>query len=309
MTTCFLCGKEIEGKKSREHILGDSFLQLLDIKIERFKFNSSSEDKEYSRLKVPSHPKCNNGFGSRFESDIINLISSFDEKREFLNSLHLNDVRGEVDRLRGALTKWLAKLYLGFVYWEVGLPRHPNVEFQTQLSELLTDPILDLLQRVLNKETPLFVPSSLFYFKIPEYDDVELRFDFATGLPLGLFFIKFQGHLLVVALGDGNLVSEYFTNEQYLYSQYIIDEHKDNDPLAYLHPVSHIWAVRELLPVQPKLKFFNGYISNESRVKHRNRPDINGKAVNSRATEIFTEHASRFGAEFRNTAEYRDTQP
>jgi hypothetical protein len=300
MANCFLCGKEIVGKKSREHILGDSFLKLLNIKIERFKFNSASEEKEYSRLKVPSHPECNNEFGSRFESDIINLISSFSENRELLSTLHLNYVSDEVNVIRGNLTKWLAKLYLGFVYWEVGLPRHPNTVVQSELSELLTDPILGLLQNVLSQETPLFVPSSLFYFKVP--DDDELRFDFATGLPLGLFFIKFQGHLLVVALGDGNLVSEYFTNEQYLYSQQIIDEHKDIDSLAYIHPISHIWAVRELLPVQPKLKFYNGFILDESRIEHFNRPEIDGEAVNYRATEIFNEHASRHGVTIPNKA-------
>ncbi|CAK2368017.1 hypothetical protein [Vibrio sp. 10N.222.55.B11] len=295
MTTCFLCGKEIMDKKSKEHILGDSFLKLIALKTENFKFNCSALDKEYSRLKVPSHQTCNNEFGSRFESEIINLVYSFDDQQHNLSRLHLNDDNYEIDKLRGTLTKWLAKLYLGFVYWEAGLPRHPNIQYQSQLKHLLEDQTLKLLQSSLSQETPLYLPSSLFYFNLPENDDDNLRFDFATGLPLGLFFIKFKRHLLVVCLGDGNLVTEYFTDDQYLYSQNLINEYKDSDPLAYLHPVSHIWAVRELLPVQPDLEFYSNCILDRSRSRYLDKPEIDELAVNMRARNVFVEHTSRFG--------------
>jgi hypothetical protein len=76
--------------------------------------------------------------------------------------------------------------------------------------------------------------------------------------------------------------------------QHSIDELSDHDPVAYLHPVSHIWAVREWLPIQPRLEFEDGGIRDRSREGYAFRPRIDSDAVNTRAAEIFQEHAAKW---------------
>ena len=291
---CFLCGEEITGKISKEHIFSNSFLSLLNLKTQSFTFRKSTEKIEYSRLKVPSHSTCNNEFGSRFEEYILKLISSFNSNYDTLRKLHVEREDSIVASIKETLTQWLAKIYIGFVYWEAHYNRHSDPDYQCWLLDQVGDPLVNQLQRCFKNEWYFNVPSSLYYFRIPEQSPEGFEFDFATGLPLGLIYLKFNEHLLVACIADGYLVEEYFTENQYNASEKVIMNCSSEDPAAYLHPVSHIWSVRENLPIKPKIEYIDTNVVDKSRENPEPRPSLDIDLVNKRAKEIQIEHASKF---------------
>jgi hypothetical protein len=98
----------------------------------------------------------------------------------------------------------------------------------------------------------------------------------------------------VAALGDANLVREWFTDEHVRDVQAAIYEMSVKDPVAHLHAVAHIWAVREWLPIQPRIEFGEQGIRDRSREDLQHKPPIDAGAVNTRAAEIFRELASKW---------------
>lgn len=289
---CFLCGCEIKEKVSMEHIFSDAFLKKMNLKKMKFRYNATNNGKEYSRLKSPTHPKCNNEFGSRFESETLEMIESLNERSGELSKLHLNYQNSDIKDLKGRILKWLTKIYLGLLCWESGLPKHENTEFQSNLKQLLKDPALKTLQRCLTSEQCFYVPSSVYYFKIPSCFHIGFEFDFATGLPLGLIYVKINEHLFIACIADDRLVEEYFTNENYIFTQKVIDENTTVDPVAYLYAVSHIWAVRANLPVTPNIFYNDNYLLCLSRIGLR--PSICEHSINTRAKEIFDAQVKKF---------------
>lgn len=212
LDACFFCGKEIDGKISREHIFADSFLKYLDLK-EQTVTSSLPHPTAYSKVKVPSHGPCNNQSGSEFEQYVLGLIKIMDSNLDHLSALHTNTGEPVNEGARQALTQWLAKLYFGLVYWESGLKTHANPEYQKWLRGLLVGPEFAYLRRCFTEQLAFKIPSSLFHFHVPDPPEPAFRFDFGNGLPHGLFYIRFRNHLLVTALGDANLVHEWFTEQ------------------------------------------------------------------------------------------------
>jgi hypothetical protein len=68
---CFFCSKEIEGKKTKEHVISNSLLGKLGIKEVTV---MGERETQYSRIKVPAHASCNSDFGSRYEDRVIQLL-------------------------------------------------------------------------------------------------------------------------------------------------------------------------------------------------------------------------------------------
>jgi hypothetical protein len=290
---CFFCGGVTSGKNSKEHIFGDSFLQYLDLKQESIR-SSQPHPTSYSKVKVPSHESCNSRAGSEFESYILSLVKTMDTNLDHLATVHTATGERVNGALREAFTLWLAKLYFGLLYWEAGLEKHADADHQHWLRGLLDVPEFAYLRRCLRERLAFKLPSSLFHFRVPDPPEAALRFDFGNGLPHGLVYIRFRNHPLVAALGDANLVREWFTEEHVTAMQQWIDELSAKVPLAYLHPVSHLWAVREWLPIEPRLEFGEWGIRDCSRHGFAERPPIDEDAVNNRAAEIFAEHASKW---------------
>lgn len=290
---CFFCGGEISGKPSREHIFGDSFLGYLNLKEAKLT-SSQPHPTSYSKLKVASHTTCNTQEGSWFESYVLTIIGTMDGNLDHVAGIHTATGDPINEALRQAFTQWLAKLYFGLVYWEAGLRNHVNLAHQNWLCEILDSPLFAQLRRCYTHDVGFRVPSSLFYFHVPDPPSPRFRFDFGNGLPHGLVYIRFRNHLLVSALGDGNLVGEWFTDAHVKECQAHITEQSGSDPIAYLHAVAHVWAVREWLPVQPFIEFNESGIEGQSRQGLTQRPSIDGEAVNTRAREIFDEHAAKW---------------
>ena len=76
--TCFFCSEPILEKKTLEHIIPNTLLGKLGIKKETIDVYGTKKY-EYSRIKVPAHSRCNSGFGSEYESKVIDLICAPDK--------------------------------------------------------------------------------------------------------------------------------------------------------------------------------------------------------------------------------------
>ena len=290
---CFFCGEVISEKVSREHIFGDSFLAYMGLKEERLT-SWQPHPTSYSKVKVPSHNTCNNRAGSEFERYVLSLVRTMDSNVDHLAAVHTATGEALNEGLRQVFTQWLAKLYFGLVYWEAGLKKHADPSHQQWLRGLLGGPEFAYLRRCFTRRLGFKLPSSLFHFLVPDPPEPAFRFDFGSGLSHGLFYIRFRNHLLVTALGDGHLVREWLTEGDVRSMQQSIEELSCHDPVAYLHPVSHIWAVRESLPVQPHLEYEEWGIRDRSREGHSGRCAIDADAVRGRAARIFQEQASKW---------------
>ena len=291
---CFFCGEDIDGRISREHIFGNSFLKYLDLKQETIT-SSLPNSTEYSRIKVSSHEHCNNESGSWFEDYVLKIIKSMDSNPEHLARLHLVTDEPINQAIRQILTQWLAKLYYGLIYWESKLKNHSSPDYQRQLIEMLQVSEFRHLRKCFVDGIAFQAPSSICHFQIPESPETAFRFDFGNGFPHGLFYIRFNNHLLVTAIGDGNLVVQWFGQDIIDSVQTTIAEQSSTEPIAYLHAVAHFWAVREWLPVLPRLDYSKNSILDRSRETIKNAPPIDSKAVNARAAELFAELAQKWG--------------
>ncbi|WP_116812892.1 hypothetical protein [Steroidobacter cummioxidans] len=289
---CFFCGQPIIGNRSREHIFGDKFLQYLDLKQTNLA-SSLANPTTYSRIKVPAHATCNNEVGSEFENQMLGLIKSMDQNLELLSKLHMPSAEPLNTALREAFVHWVAKLYYGLLYWEAGLRNHQKPEYQQWLQGLLASEEFAYLRKCFMQRLAFRIPSSVFHFHLPEPQH-SLRFDFGNGLPLGLIYVRFRQHLIVASVGDACLVQQWFTAAHVASAQAALSENSSEEPLAYLHAVAHIWAVREWLPIAPRLEYGESAIRDRSREGHPVPPEIDAPAVNERAAEVYAELAAKW---------------
>ena len=293
---CFLCGEPIQGKATEEHIFANAFLSDLNLKRERMWFKAPTPI-EYSRIRVPAHALCNTRLGSKFENYVLGLIRTMDSNRDLLAQLHKPNPPPVIARPKEALSQWLAKIHIGLIHWEANRRNHSDPEHQAWLSELLRSPVVAYVRQCLLEFNAFSCPSSLYHFDLPKPVEPRFRFDFASGLGTFTFFVRFNTHLLVIAIADAHLVQEWFTDDLVRVRQRFIFEESDRDPAAYLWAVADIWAVRENLPLAPDLRYRQDGILDLSQLGLARKPPIDGDAVNDRAAEIHQELVVRFSGE------------
>lgn len=293
MKSCFLCGHEIHGKRSREHIFGNKFLERFVLKEQRVNFAENGAT-EYSRIRVPSHPECNSGHGSKFEDAILDVIDNIEHNLDVMRDLHSPRPKSLTVAIRERLSMWLCKLYHGLSYWEYHRTEHPDTEYQALVGEALETDLFRYMQGCFARDYAFYCPSSLYYFNIPDAESSPVSFDFATRHEVGGAYIKFDNHLLVVVLGDGFLTQHYLNNAMYDVIQNHINKTSDTNPLAYLLAVSHVWAVRKSLPIEPKLVFGADGIKDVSRVGYPMAPEISNSEVQESVETFFRDLSERF---------------
>ena len=303
-SACFFCGKSVTTRKTREHVFSDGFLDYLGIKQENVD-SSLPHPTTYSKLKIPAHGPCNNELGSRFDNEILQLLPWMDSNVPDLMRIHRQPHGAQLTALREGLTQWFAKLYYGLIYWEAGLKTHGDKNYQSWLISLLTTSEFVYLRRCFMEELAFKVPSSLFYFHVPGHPDQGLRFDFANGLPLGIFYLRFGDHLFVSVLGDANLVHQWFSDRQVEIAQSHIEQNLERDPVAYLNAVAHIWSVRENLPIEPQIEIYQSGVRDRSIEGRPVAPPINVESINQRAYEIQQDLVSKWKMQGRNAPPIR----
>src|SRR5690606_13296793 len=102
------------------------------LKLQKMNYGSNSET-EYSRLKVPAHQKCNSENGSRFENYVLSLLDEMHLNLDVMRELHVPAHSKAAAQVKEALCQWMAKIYLGLTFWEVGRDDHPDAEYQKLL--------------------------------------------------------------------------------------------------------------------------------------------------------------------------------
>jgi hypothetical protein len=109
---CFFCSEPINGKKTQEHIIPDSLLGKLGIKQEVLHGKGKFL---YSRIKVPAHKSCNNGFGSQYENEVMRLLdnpnSLFEDLKQEENGVLW--LYGADNSATSIISTWLLKIYYG----------------------------------------------------------------------------------------------------------------------------------------------------------------------------------------------------
>lgn len=281
--TCFLCGGEISGQAiTDEHIFADGFLNRFGLKNKQMDFGANRPIK-YSQIKVPAHSDCNNREGSFFESYILDILETMNQNAPLMAAIEFERNDPVSLAVKDALLHWLAKIYYGLIFWELGMKNHPKPQRKEHLSNLTDDFLLSKIQSSFVKQAKFNVPSTLFWFDAPA-DDFEksLDFNFSSNHDLKSIYVKFGTNVLVACIGDCNLVSEWFGRSQYDHAQQYLRTVK-NGPNAYIDVVSKIWAVRGALPVSPKFIVGPEAIIDVSRQDKLTRPDIDEKLVRSNA--------------------------
>jgi hypothetical protein len=223
----------------------------------------------------------------------LQIIRSMDTNLDVLAQLHLAHHAKVAANVKEVFCQWLTKLHLGLIHWEISLNRHPDPEYKSFLRRYIETPVVNCLQRCFSEWHYFNCPSSLYHFSVPPPPERGLRFDFGSRHEISGTFIRFGTHLLVTTIGDGRLVEEWFTDHQHKITQDYMLKSPEN-PLAYLSAVAHIWAVRELLPVQPQLEFTSHSIRDLSRKNLDQKPAIDEEAIKVRAIQLFDELAQRF---------------
>lgn len=284
---CFLCGEEIAGQPvTDEHIFADGFLDWLGLKNQATDFGAVRPIK-YSQIKVPAHATCNNREGSFFESYILTILEAMDRNRKIMRTIEFERNDSTSLAIRDALLHWLAKIYYGLIYWELGMKNHPVPERKEQLSKLTDDILLSKIQASFMGDQKFNIPSTLFWFDANAHGDEKIQsFDFASNHELKVLFVKFGPNVLVACIGDCNLVSEWFGEKQYANCQNYLRENEKSNPYAYLDVVAEIWAVRSALPVSPNFVVNDASVVDKSRFSSSMRPDIDTDLVKSNAVTL-----------------------
>jgi len=286
---CFLCGLNIDGKSHDEHIFPDSFLNQHSLKNEKVTL-SDGESITYSRIKVDAHQRCNNEFGSRYESRILNLLSSVTTHSDVLEKMHLS---AEIMHIPSSepvklLTTWFCKIFYGMNWFDSHRKNHKYPEYQNLLrSNQLSDANLKLLQKAYQLGKGFNLPSSIYYLKLDS--PVQLPFDQGFMQHPPIIWMKTQEHFFMIAIADGQLAYNYIDED-------LIGQMKEQfirggkHPLFFLIPLSHLIAVARNLPKSPSFVIGQDSIINMSLTTLSTKQfNIDSDQVNRDANRIYHE--------------------
>lgn len=249
--TCFLCGEPIkEGveRKTLEHIIPNALLGKLGIKQENINVNEAIEY-EYSRIKVPAHSKCNSGFGSQYESEVINLLDDSNELYRLLTEENFGiPLMYSPDKsITSIISTWLMKIYYGLFYHDYLKTKDNNwKEIAKNIIECYN---FELIRNSYKNNHGFFIPSSLFVFKSNNTD-----FDLRTSVDPQCILIKINSLSLVLCIGDGYLTKSYLTNDilQSFIEQLNKIESEQTDFPTHLYFFAEILALRTCIPKTPR---------------------------------------------------------
>lgn len=281
---CFFCGKPVDDKNSKEHIIPDSFLDEWNLKNQKMNF-FNGEIKTYSRLKVNAHGECNGVFGSRYEDKILSILRDIGQYEDELRSMHEHRVLqgGPDDSCSALLTAWFGKIFYGVLWYQIY--QLNNVHFQT---EEYFESILDNLNFELVRKSYLMtqgfaLPSSIYYFKLKDGDLIP--FDFGFRHADGVFWLKLKNDFFMIAISDGQLCYQFLNS--YMIDQFYKMQESSGGNCFHVFLLSHLIAVKRNLPKSPSFMVSENSIFNMSLTTMSAKGyQINGDAVNAEADKI-----------------------
>jgi hypothetical protein len=265
--TCFFCAKEIEEKKTLEHIIPDALLGKMGIKEVEVTGNRVTQ---YSRIKVPAHSRCNSGFGSKYEDRVLALLEDSDALYKAIcdEELSIPMMYGPDESITSIITTWLSKIYYGFFYDD--FLKTDSEDWKEICSHMINSPNFDLVRKSYENGHGFQLPSSLFVFKTNND-----KFDLVTMVDPSTILIKIGTLTLVLCVCDGYLTKNYLNSDslgglrEWVGKEDLINRDFPSHKLA----LAEIVALRTCIPKTPKFSYSNHQIVNMSLSTMVSNPD------------------------------------
>jgi hypothetical protein len=262
--TCFFCNKKIEEKKTLEHVIPNALLGHLGIKEEVV---TGSTETQYSRVKVPAHSSCNSGFGSKYESEVIDLLKNPDNLYEMLKSEE--DKSPQIltpnKNSTSLITTWLSKIYYGFFYND--FLKTDKLAWKKVCKSIINSHNFDLIRKSYQENIGFSLPSSLYCFRSKNED-----FDFITQVYPQAILIKIKSLTFILCVCDGFLTRQYLWGEtlnqlqEELYRQedlYAKEGSFENFPF-HRYVFADVVATLKCIPKAPSFAYSENQIMNMS---------------------------------------------
>jgi hypothetical protein len=255
---CFFCSKNIEGKKSMEHIIPNSLLGKLGIKEETV---SGDRKTQYSRIKVPSHQACNNEFGSMYEEKVLGLLDDPDNLYELLIAEEaLSPITYQPDESpTSIITTWLSKIFYGLFYDD--LLKTNNDSWREICSTLIHGDNFKFVRSSYANGQGFQLPSSLYVFKTNN-DTTDL---ITMAAPSSILF-KIKNLTFILCICDGFLTKNYLSGSTLDRLRNWIKHEDLNNVNFPSHKLAfgEILALLNCIPKTPKFAYSENQITNMS---------------------------------------------
>lgn len=251
---CFFCNKEIEEKKTLEHIIPNSLLGRLRIKEETITGNKKTQ---YSRIKVPAHSSCNSQFGSEYESRVLDLLEDLDDLYEAIKQEEsvLPMMYGPGQSASEIITTWLSKIYYGLFYYD--LISTQDEEWRDICSFVVTGQNFDYVRTSYKNGHGFQLPSSLYVLKTS-----NTNADLVTLVDPSSILLKIGSLTFILCICDGYLTKNYLNGEALNRLREWVRQEDERDSKFPSHKLAlgEIAALRRCIPKTPK------FISSENQI-------------------------------------------
>lgn len=286
---CFFCAEEIAERKTLEHVIPDALLQKMGIKEVNVTGNRVTQ---YSRIKVPAHSRCNNGFGSKYEDKVLALLEDPEELFKSIcdEELSIPMMYGPGESGVSIITTWLSKIYYGMFYDD--FLKTDNNEWKEVCSYIIKSPNFDLVRKSYEHGHGFQLPSSLFAFKTRNE-----QFDLVTMADPSTILLKIGTITLVLCVCDGYLTKNHLnSNPLDNLKAWVGAEDKINDTFpSHKLALTEIVALRTCIPKTPKFLYSSHQIVNLSLSTMVSDPDEFYKIDTDQLKETRRELLEEFG--------------
>jgi hypothetical protein len=251
---CFFCSKEIEGKKTREHVISNSLLGKLGIKEVTV---TGERETQYSRIKVPAHASCNSDFGSRYEDRVIQLLDDPDALYEALKREEegIPTVCYPEESDTAIITTWLSKIYYGMFYYDYLTTI--NESWREVCNFIISSQNFNYVRASYENGHGFQLPSSLYVFQT-DNDQTDL----ITMVDPSSILIKIKNLTIILCICDGYLTKNYLYGDvlQRLRDRVALEDKNNIDFPSHKLAFVEILALRSCIPKTPK------FVSSEKQI-------------------------------------------
>lgn len=289
---CFFCQRRYPiSRLTKEHVFAQWLIDRAGIRDASIVFPNGTATR-YSKITVPACSKCNNEFGSQFETQIRKILDDYSDYRDELlvNSLPIETVYTSDDSAHAKLTLWLQKLVLGLLYFQAHLVHVPPDTIRMAKNAFKSSITFRNTCRSIVSGRGCNLAASLFVFELDEAGSPD--FDFVDSIEDMCVCLRIDRKVFIVAIGDGRLVNNYFGGEglENLRKDVFTGRYGQNSHLAAF---AFITAVRRHLPTSPKFITSNDRIINMSNWGLGGPPPMDQQAVSEEARLLFREFRDR----------------
>jgi hypothetical protein len=230
---CFLCGHEIEGETTREHIFPKWLQKQFNLWDQTISITNNSTI-QYKNLTVPCCPKCNNKHLSIMESNFQKLLSK--------GFTHLSAFDEQV------IFNWCGKILYATRHKELTLlydRRKPNLGTIISDDEFHSYSCFQLfLQSIRYKTTWNVKPWSLFIFE-SQTDD----FFYQTKVSYPCLSIKLGKYIIVILFEDNSAIENHFIKFKSI----------QFTPLSFVQQIEITAYLFYSASIKGKIPYYNSY--------------------------------------------------